>query len=145
MLIGGIIGGIIGVLILVFSYFLKEQRFNKILRSVTDPAIEYAAQFNYASSIRYKKSWKYYDSFGALYVIGKTAYYKEGETASPIVFNLSDCTVQAEENWRALKWFSISKPGGEKYFFNSNKMGAFKNNSDETLKALALIKSKTSA
>ncbi len=145
MIVGGIIGGIIGVLILVLSYFLKEQRFNKIVRSVTDPAIEYAAPFNYASPKRYKNSWKYYDSYGALYVIGKTAFYKEGETAIPVVFNLSECTVQAEANWRALKWFSISKTGGEKYFFNSNKMGAFVNNSDETLKALTLIKSKTSS
>ena len=142
MLTGAIIGGIIGVLVLVFSYFLKEQRFNKILRSITDPALEYAAQFNYASPKRYKNSWKYYDSYGALYVIGKTAYYKSNETASPDIFNLAECTVQAEADWRKLKWFSITKPGGEKFYFNSNKMGAFVNNSDETLKGLSALQAR---
>ena len=142
MIVGGIIGGIIGVLILVLSYFLKEQRFNKIVRSVTDPAIEYAAPFNYASPKRYKNSWKYYDSYGALYVIGKTAYYKSNETAAPDIFNLAECTVQAEADWRKLKWFSITKPGGEKFYFNSNKMGAFVNNSDETLKGLSALQAR---
>ena len=89
MLTGAIIGGIIGVLVLVFSYFLKEQRFNKIVRSITDPAIEYAAQFNYASPKRYKNSWKYYDSYGVLYVIDKTAYYKSNETAAFSFFGTS--------------------------------------------------------
>ena len=142
MLTGAIIGGIIGVLVLVFSYFLKEQRFNKIVRSISDPAIEYAAQFNYASPKRYKNSWKYYDSYGALYVIGKTAYYKSNETAAPDIFNLAECTVQAEADWRKLKWFSIAKPGGEKFYFNSNKMGAFVNNSDETLKGLSALQAR---
>jgi hypothetical protein len=145
MLVGAIIGGIIGVLVLVFAYFLREQRFNKILRSLGNEPLEYAAQFNYASAGRYRNSWKYYDSYGALYVIGKTAYYKSSETAAPVVFNLDECTVQAESEWRKLKWFSITRPGGEKFYFNSNKMGAFVNNSDETLKALAVIQAKKNA
>lgn len=142
MLIGAIVGGIIGVLVLFLSFYLKEQRFNKIMKSIGSTVTDYAAQFNYTSPARYKNSWKFYDSYGALYVIGKTVYYKRSETAEPVVFNLAECAVQAEADWRKLKWFSITKPGGEKFYFNSSKMGAFVNNSDETLKGLAAIQAK---
>jgi hypothetical protein len=88
---------------------------------------------------------KFYDSYGILYLIGKTVYYKAKENETPQSFNLADCTVQAEPDWRMLKWFSITTPSGQKYYFNSHKMGAFKNNSDETLKGLEVLKRKATA
>ena len=139
---GAIIGAIIGLLVVVFNFFAKEQRFNKVLRSIKEP-LEYAALYHYASFNRYKNSFKFFDSYGVLYVIGNMAYYKTSETASPLSFNLDECSVQAEPDWRMLKWFSIITPPGEKFYFNSHKMGAFKNNSDETLKGLAVLKGKT--
>lgn len=142
ILTGAIIGAIIGLLVVVFNFFAKEQRFNKVLRSIKDPA-EYAALFHYASFKRYKNSFKFFDSYGVLYMAGKMVYYKTSESALPVFsFNLDECTVQQEADWRMLKWFSISTPAGEKYYFNSHKMGAFKNNSDETLKGLAALQAK---
>ena len=144
MLIGAIIGGIIGLLVVVFNFFAKEQRFNKVLRSISVP-MEYAALYHYASFKRYKNSFKFFDSYGVLYVTGKTVFYKTSETGSPLSFNLEECSVQAEPDWRMLKWFSIQTPAGEKFYFNSHKMGAFKSNSEETLKGLAALKAKTIA
>lgn len=141
MLMGAIIGGIIGLLVVVFLFFSKEQRFNKVLRSIKEP-MDYAALYHYASAGRYKNSFKFFDSYGVLYLSGKTAYYKTSETATPIAFNLAECTLQQEADWRMLKWFSITTPSGEKFYFDSHKMGAFKNNSDETLKGLAALKAK---
>ena len=142
MLIGGIIGGIIGLLIVVFNFFFKEQRFNKVLKSITEPAMEYAALYHYASFKRYKNSFKFFDSYGVLYLVGKKVYYKTTETAAPLEFNLDECSVQHEPDWRLLKWFSITTPPGEKFYFNSHKMGVLKSNSEETLKGLAVIKAK---
>lgn len=142
MLAGAIIGAIIGLLVVVLSFFVKEQRFNKVLRSITDPGMEYVALYHYTSSKRYKNSFKFFDSYGVLYLIGKTVYYKTSPTGTPVTFNVNECAVQQEADWRWLKWFSITTPAGEKYYFNSNKMGAFKNNSEETLKGLAVIKAK---
>ncbi len=141
MLIGAIIGGIIGLLVVVFIFFSKEQRFNKILRTITDP-MEYAALYHYASSSRFRSGFKFFDSYGVLYIAGNKVYYKTSETGTPLSFNLNECTVQEEKDWRMMKWFSISTPAGEKHYFNSHKMGAFKNNSDETLKGLAALKAK---
>jgi hypothetical protein len=141
MLIGAIIGGIIGLLVVVFNFFAKEQRFNKVLRSITSP-IEYTALYHYASFKRYKHSFKFFDSYGVLYVTGKMVYYKTSETGTPLSFNLEECSVQAEPDWRLLKWFSIQTPAGEKFYFNSHKMGALKSNSEETAKGLALLKEK---
>lgn len=142
ILTGAIIGAIVGLLVVVFNFFAKEQRFNKVLRSIKDP-VEYAALYHYASFKRYKNSFKFYDSYGVLYVVGKMVYYKTGENAPPVFsFNLDECTVQKEADWRLLKWFSISTAVGEKYYFDSHKMGAFKNNSDETLKGLAVLQAK---
>jgi hypothetical protein len=142
MLIGAIIGAIVGLLVVVFSFFAKERRFNKVLRSIKEPGMEYAALYHYASSKRYRVSLKFFDSYGVLYLVGQTVYYKTSETATPWAFNLAECTVQQEADWRKMKWFSITTPAGEKYYFNSNKMGAFANNSDETLKGLSAIKAK---
>ncbi|HUR66373.1 MAG TPA: hypothetical protein VMZ03_08460 [Chitinophagaceae bacterium] len=142
MLTGAIIGAIIGLLVVVFNFFAKEQRFNKVLKSIKEP-MEYAALYHYASFKRYKSSFKFFDSYGVLYVVGKTAYYKTTETATPMIFNLAECTVQKEEDWRLLKWFSITTPAGEKFYFDSHKMGVLKNNSDETLKGLEVLRSKT--
>ena len=77
-----------------------------------------------------------------LYLVGKTVHYKTSETSTPIVFNLAECTVQQEEDWKRMKWFSITTPVGEKHYFNSHKMGAFVNNSEETLRGFAIIKAK---
>jgi hypothetical protein len=141
MLVGAIIGGIIGLLVVVFTFFAKEQRFNKVLRSITTP-MEYAALYHYASFKRYKSGFKFFDSYGVLYVSGNTAYYKTSETGTALSFNLAECTVQQEQDWRLLKWFSITTPAGEKFYFNSHKMGALKSNSEETLKGLAALKAK---
>lgn len=141
MLVGAIIGAIIGLLVVVLNFFAKEQRFNKVLRSIKEP-MEYVALYHYASFKRYKNSFKFFDSYGILYVVGKMVYYKTSETGTPVAFNLEECSVQKEEDWRWLKWFSITIPAGEKFYFDSHKMGAFKNNSDETLKGLAFLQAK---
>jgi hypothetical protein len=60
-----------------------------------------------------------------------------------MTFNLAESKLQQEPNWRLLKWFSITTPTGEKHYFDSQKMGLFINNSDETVRALNLFKSKT--
>lgn len=145
ILTGAIIGGIVGLLVVVLVFFAKEQRFNKILRSIKEP-VEYAALYHYASFKRYRNSFKFFDSYGVLYVTGKMVYYKTKEGGSPdFSFHLDECSVQREEDWRMLKWFSITTPAGEKYYFDSQKMGAFKNNSDETLKGLSFLQAKKAA
>lgn len=138
---GAIIGGVIGVVVVIITYSAKDSKYKKLLKTITEP-VEYSALYHYASFKRYKNSFKFFDSYGILYVIGKTVYYKASETAAPESFNLNECSVQEEADWRMLKWFSITTPAGEKFYFNSNKMGGFKNNSDETLKGLAFIKAK---
>lgn len=141
MLVGAIIGGIIGLLVVVFTFFVKEQRFNKVLRSITVP-MEYAALYHYASFKRYRSSFKFFDSYGILYLSGNTVCYKTSESGAPLTFNLTECSVQQEPDWRLLKWFSITTPAGEKFYFNSHKMGVLKSNSEETLKGLAALKAK---
>src|SRR5215207_7501942 len=131
---GAIIGGIVVLITILIIYYLKGQRFKKLLNTVPDA--EYAALYHYASYKRFKKGAKYFDSYGLLYVIGKTVYYKASENESPLTFDLTQCTAQQEPNWRMLKWFSITTPVGEKHYFDSHKMGAFVNNSDETLRGL---------
>jgi hypothetical protein len=138
---GAIIGGVIGVIVVLITYSAKDSKYKKLLKTITEP-VEYSALYHYASFKRYKNSFKFFDSYGVLYVIGKTVYYKTSETVMPASFNLNECTVQQEPDWRMLKWFSITTPAGEKFYFNSNKMGGIKNNSDETLKGLAFIKTK---
>lgn len=141
MLIGAIIGGIVGVFVVLFMFNAKEQRFKKVMKSINQP-VDYAALYHYASFKRYKQSMKFFDSYGVLYVIGKTAYYKTTPEETPMEFDMNECDVQAEEDWRMLKWFSITRPSGEKFYFNSQKMGLFKNNSEETIKGLAFLQSK---
>ncbi len=145
MLQGAIIGAIAGLVAVVFIYFNREQRYNKVLKSIVEPHMEYAALFHYASAGKYNKGFKYYDSFGVLYIVGKKAFYKPHATSTPLEFNLPECKAQAEPDWRMLKWFSITAPTGEKHYFNSNKMGLFKANSEETMKGLAAIKAKMSS
>lgn len=145
MITGAIIGGIIGLLVVVFTFFFKEQRFNKVLRSITEPGMSYAALYHYASSNKYKKGFKYFDSYGVLYIVGKKVFYKTTPESTPTQFNLEECSVQQEPDWRMLKWISITSPSGEKHYFNSNKMGAFKNNSDETLKGLQAMQAAKSS
>jgi hypothetical protein len=145
ILTAAIVGAIIGLLVAILTYFAKEQRFNKVLRTITDPAMTYAALYHYASENRYKKGFKYFDSYGVLYLVGKMLYYKTTPSSAPVQFNLNECTIQPEPDWRWLKWFSITTPSGQKHYFNSSKMGAFKNNSDETLKGLQVIQSAKSS
>jgi hypothetical protein len=141
ILIGAIIGGIIGLVVVVLMFFIKDQKYNRIMKTITEP-VEYSALYHYASFKRYKNSMKFFDSFGVLYLVGKTVYYKTGTTVNPVSFNLDECSVQQESDWRMLKWFSITTRAGEKFYFNSQKMGLFKNNSEETLKGLAALQSK---
>ncbi len=141
MLTGAIIGGIIGLLIVVFMFNAKEQRYKSVMKTITEP-VDYSALYHYASFKRYKQSVKFFDSYGVLYLVGKKVFYKTSTTATPEEFDLAECDVQAEADWRMLKWFSITRPSGEKFYFNSQKMGLFKNNSDETLKGLAVLQSK---
>ena len=135
----GAVGGLVGV---VAVFFIKEQRYNKVLRSITDKGIEYSALYHYASFKRFKNATKFFDSYGVLYLVGKTVYYKAKPDEAPISFDLNVCSVQREPDWRWLKWFSITTPAGEKFYFDSHKMGLFKNNSDETLNGLAAIQKK---
>ena len=141
IVIGAIIGGIAGLVGVVIIYTAKDSRFKKIISSVKEP-IEYAALYHYASFKRFRSSLKFFDSYGALYLIGKTVYYKVKPNEAPITFDMTVCSVQQEADWRMLKWFSITTPAGEKFYFNSQKMGLFKNNSEETLRGLAAIRKK---
>lgn len=138
---GAIIGGVVGLVVTIITYSAKEAKYKKLLKTITEP-IDYSALYHYASFKRYKKSFKFFDSYGILYLVGKTVFYKTSETGAPLSFNLDECSIQQEPDWRWLKWFSIITPAGEKYYFNSNKMGGFKNNSEETLKGLAVIQAK---
>ncbi|RYF87037.1 MAG: hypothetical protein EON98_01780 [Chitinophagaceae bacterium] len=141
MLTGAIIGGIVGLLVVLLTYSTKNRRFKKLLGSVQNP--DYAGLYHYASQARFKKSMKFFDSYGLLYVKGNSLYYKATETDHPLELDLAQSSVQQEPDWRKLKWFSVTTPVGEKHYFNSHKLGAFVNNSDETLRGLAFIKSRT--
>ena len=117
---GAIVGGVIGLVVVLVTNSQKEQKFKKLIKTVSEP-VDYSALYHYASFKRYKNSFKFFDSYGALYLVGKTVFYKASETEPPISFNLNE------------------------YYFNSNKMGGFKNNSEETLKGLAAIQARKSA
>ncbi len=138
---GAIVGGLIGLLTALAIMFFKNRKFKKLMS--TAPQAEYAALYHYAHYSRYKKSLKFYDSFGPLYVIGNNLYYKADANKEPMVLDLTQCTVQPEPDWRMLKWFSVTTPVGEKHYFNSHVMGAFKGDSSETDKGLAFLQAKT--
>jgi hypothetical protein len=138
---GAIIGGIAGLAGVLFIFNSKNNRFKKVMNSVKEP-VEYSALYHYASFKRFKNSLKFFDSYGVLYLVGKMVYYKVKPDEAPIVFDLNVCSVQMEPDWRMLKWFSITTPAGEKFYFNSQKMGILKNNSDETLRGFDIIKRK---
>lgn len=144
-LIGAIVGAVAGALMVIFIFRSRKQKYDKIMKSVSSTGVEYSALFYYASSSRYKKSFKFFDSYGALYLIDNTLYYKTSTVQPPMSFDLTKCSLQHESNWRLLKWFSITTPTGEKHYFDSQKMGLFINNSDETVKALNLFKSKANS
>lgn len=138
MLGGAIIGGIIGLVMVFVMANMRATRFKSIMATVTQP-VNFQMEAFMAKPERYKKSWKIYDSYGAFYVAGNKAYYQAGKDETPIEFDLSRYTVVREADWRKLKWFSVSSPVGEKYYFTSYKMGMFVNNSDEVLRALQFI------
>lgn len=135
----GAIGGVIGIIIVLA---LRSQKATSLKKSIANLGAEYSGFFYYASPNRFQKALKVYDSTGLLYLIGNTLYYKTSVNTNPIVFNLAECTLQLEPDWRRLKWFSITNPMGVKYYFDSFRMGAFSNNSDETLRAFNILKSK---
>lgn len=141
---GAIIGGIGGLIGVIAIYSAKDSRYKKIMGTIKEP-IDYSGLYHYASFKRFKNSVKFFDSYGALYMIGKMVYYKSKPDQTPISFDMSVCSIQQEPDWRMLKWFSITTPAGEKFYFDSNKMGLLKSNSDETLKGFAAIKAKTVA
>jgi hypothetical protein len=141
MLTGAIIGGLIGVFVVIFMFNAKEQRYKAVMKSISQP-VEYSALYHYASFKRYKNSFKFYDSYGVLYLKDKTVYYQTNPGEAPLEFSLDECDVQAESEWRMLKWFSITRPSGEKFYFNSQKKGLLKNNSEETLKGLSVLQAK---
>jgi hypothetical protein len=135
----GAIGGIIGIVIVLI---VKNQRTSTLKKSIDNLGAEYSGFFYYASPKRFQNALKVYDSTGLLYLIGNTVYYKTSVNANPIAFNLAECKLQLEPDWRRLKWFSITNPLGVKYYFDSFKIGAFTNNSDETLRAFNIFNSK---
>ena len=145
VLTGAIVGGIAGLVGVVFVYFRKDQKFNKLLRSVKEPQMGYHAFYHYASFKRFRNSIKFFDSNGILYLVGNTLYYKSAENATPVMFNLAECSVQMEKDWKMLKWFSVTTPAGEKYYFNSHAMGALKNDSSETVRGYEAISAKAKA
>jgi len=141
---GAILGAIIGLVVALMTYYSKEQAFKKISKTIPGPT-DYIGLYHYASYKRYKSSFKYFDSYGALYLVGKMLHYKASNAATTLSFDLNECSVQMEPDWRWLKWFSVTTPVGEKFYFNSSKMGAFKNNSDETLKGFEIIKARATS
>ena len=138
----GAIGAVIGIIIVMIS---RQQKTANLMKSIAGLQAEYAGFFYCAFANRYQRSLKVYDLTGLLYLIGNTVYYKTSSAGNPMTFNLSDCNLQLEPDWRRLKWFSITTPAGEKYYFDSYKMGAFSTDSNETIKAFNLFKSKTLA
>lgn len=144
ILTGAIIGAIVGLIVAVMTAVGKEARFKSILKTITVP-YDYAALYHYASFTRYKKSFKFFDSYGVLYLVGNILHYKTKPNEEAITFDLAECSVQMEPDWRWLKWFSITRPSGEKFYFDSHKMGFLQNNSEETLKGYKVIKLKTIA
>jgi hypothetical protein len=139
-----LIGAFIGIIIMFLIMAAKQRKFKKIIKSIAEP-IDYSAPYYYASAARYNKSGKYYDSFGALYLTGKKVCYKTSENSDPICFRIDECKVQAEADWKRLKWFSIATPAGEKHYFNSNVKSSSSTDSSETLKGLAAIMAKQGA
>lgn len=138
MLTGAIIGAFIGLFMVLIINVSKNQRFNKLRSTVQNP--DYAGLYHYASQSRYNKSMKFFDSYGLLYISGKNLCYKTTGNGSPMEFDLGQCTAQEEPDWRKMKWFSVTTPVGERHYFNSHKLGAFVNDSSETLKGLAAVK-----
>jgi hypothetical protein len=110
----GAIGGVIGIIIVIIS---KQQKTANLMKSIAGLPVEYSGFFYYASANRYQKSLKIYDSTGLLYLIGNTVYYKTSTTGNPVAFNLSQCQIQMEPDWRRLKWFSITTPCRRKILF----------------------------
>ncbi len=139
---GAVIGAVVGLVTVFVVHYTKRQRYERIRQSITDTNVKYAGIFHMASYNRYKKKWKFYDSYGALYLSGDTLYYKSAPDAPPLTFNLKKCTVQKEPDWKMLKWFSVTTVVGEKFYFNTHKLGAFVNNSDETDRVLELLKTR---
>ena len=144
IVIGGIIGGVIGLVTVVMVFFMKEQRYNKLLRTVQQP-VDYSGLYHYASFKRFRKSAKFFDSYGILYLSGHMLYYKKKAGETPLTFDMKECSIQMEPDWRLLKWFSVTTPAGEKYYFDSHRLGVFKNNSNETVKGYEAIKARTIA
>ena len=138
---GAIIGAVAGGAAVLFTYSAKTQKYKKLLKTISGP-IDYSGLYHYASSKRYKNQTKFFDSYGILYLSGKIVYYKANANEAPLAFDLSVCSVQQEADWRRLKWFSITTPAGEKFYFDSHKLGFLQNDSSETLKGLAAIKAK---
>jgi hypothetical protein len=139
---GAIIGSVVGVITIFATHRTKKRQYERIRKSITEPNVEYIGMFHMASNKRYKKSIKFFDSFGALYLVDHMLYYKSAPDKPPISFDLKECSLQWEENWKMLKWFSVMTVVGEKFYFNSHKMGAFKSNSDETERAFDLLNAK---
>ena len=137
MLTGAIIGGIVGLLMVFIMAAIKENKRKSIAQ--TEPDAEYAALYHYAPASQYNKGMKFYQSYGLLYLKGATLYYKADRAAAPLEFDLHTSDVQAEPDWRLLKWFSVTTPVGEKHYFNSHKMGGLKNDSSETDRGLATL------
>ena len=142
MLEGALIGAIVGLVAFFVMNSAKSKRYNAIRKSISETT-DYSGLFHMASATRYGKSMKFFDSYGALYLIGNKLYYKTQKDSVPAQFDLPNCTLQREPDWRMLKWFSVTTPVGEKVYFNSSKPGAFKNNSDETVRAYELLKAKS--
>ena len=136
----GAIGAIIGIIIVII---MRNQKTTNLIKSVTDPGVEYSGFFYCASANRYQKSLKVYDSTGLLYLIGNAVYYKTSPAGYPVAFNLSECKIQMEPDWRRLKWFSITTPAGEKYYFDSYKMGAFSKKPKRKKKHSTFLNQKT--
>src|SRR6185436_14323938 len=134
MLEGAIFGAIGAIIGIIFVAVFKNQKTSNLKKSIANVGAEYSGFFYYASPNRFQKAIKVYDSTGLLYLVGNTVYYKTSTTANPIAFNLAECALQLEPDWRRLKWFSITTPAEVKYYFDSFKMGAFTNNSDETIR-----------
>jgi hypothetical protein len=138
---GALIGAAVGLVVVVVTYYNKNMKYQQLLKTVSMP-VDYSGLYHYAKAGRFRKSMKFFDSFGILFLSGKNLYYKASPNAAPISFDISECTFQQEPDWRFLKWFSVTTSTGEKHYFNSHKMGLFKNDSSETLRGLEKIKSR---
>ena len=137
ILTGAIIGGIIGLLVVVFNFFAKEQRFNKSITQHKRTSRIMQRFFITPPFKRYRNSFKSFDSYGVLYLVGKWCTIKPVK-ALPRFFFQSRWMYQYKRKLTGAYAEMVFNQHSRwrKILFQLTKWAPLKN-SDETLKGLA--------